>query len=317
MSTKVSIITLNYNQYEYTVECIKSLLLSDYNNFSIYLIDNGSTNENYNRLLESLPKNNKLHIERLEQNIGYVGGINYGLKATEQQSDYFLIMNNDTIIDPSAIKALVETAEKHQNNALVSGKVYNYDNKNNLQYIGNGKSKKEISLLEFPAYVKNRDEPDIGQYDKEMEMGMLDDIFWIIPKKIIQSIGYYSTFFFLYGEQNDYALRAVKQGFKLIYTPKAKLWHKGKITTANGNRNSPKVEYWSAVAVMKLAVLHFEKNDAKKIIRKWVFVRILKNIKLLLTGKSNFMLIKAIFYAVNDFRFWNKIRYNDNGYNPF
>ena len=44
---KVAVITLNYNQIEYTVDCVKSLLKSDYPNFEIILVDNGSSEENF------------------------------------------------------------------------------------------------------------------------------------------------------------------------------------------------------------------------------------------------------------------------------
>ena len=40
-------------------------------------------------------------------------------------------------MESKAISALVDCAEKHNRNAIVSGKVYNYDDTNTLQYIGN------------------------------------------------------------------------------------------------------------------------------------------------------------------------------------
>jgi GT2 family glycosyltransferase len=313
---KVVVITLNYNQNQYTIDCIKSLLNSDYQNFTVCLIENGSTNENFKTLKEELPKDNRLYVERLENNIGYVGGVNHGIKQSiNLDAEYIVIMNNDIIIDAKAITALVSTAQNHDNMAIVSGKVYNYDEKDTLQYIGNGKSKKE--LLDYPAYVKNRREKDVGQYDEEMEMGMLDDIFWVIPKKIIKKVGFYSDYFFLYGEQTDYALRAVRNGFKLIYTPNAKLWHKGSITTANGDTSSPKIEYWGSMAVMKLSILHFNGRDSNKIYLNWVIKRFVKNFVLVFKGKARLNIIKAHILAVIHFNFWKKIKYKDNGYNPF
>jgi len=314
---KVSIITLNFNQNQFTVECVRSLLKSDYINYEIYLIDNGSTIENYIELKAKIPEDTRLQLIRIEENIGYVGGVNYGLKLAKETENigYFLIMNNDTLIDVHAISALVESAIRHNNKAIISGKVYNYYEKDTLQTIGNAKSIK--GPLDFPAYVKNRREKDIGQYDQEMEMGMLDDIFWLIPKLVFDKVGYYSDYFFLYGEQNDYALRAVKANVKLIYTPKAKLWHKGKITTADGNAYSPRIEYWGSFAVMKISVLHFQGKQSKKIYRDWILKRLLRNINLFLHGKANLAIIWAHLLAVIHFNFWRKIRYKDNGYNPF
>jgi len=283
------------------------------------LIDNGSTPENYKELCAKAPDDDRLKIIRLEENRGYVGGVNYGLEQAELHNpDYYLVMNNDTLMDGAAISGLVTCAEKHEQHAIVSGKVYNYDGTDTLQFIGNAHQEKG-GILDFKAVVKNRREEDTGQYDQEMEMAMLDDIFWLIPKKIFDTVGLYSTYFFLYGEQTDYALRAVTAGFKLVYTPNAKLWHKGGITTDGGKKwlQSPKVEYWGMMAVLKLSVLHFSPKQARSFYYRFVLKTFIKKVLLLFRGKIKFDILRSNYLAVKDFKFWNKIRYRDNGYNPY
>ena len=144
MKTEVLIITLNYNQNDYTIKCVESILQSDYENHSILLIDNGSTNENYTELKNKLPVNEKVYLHRIKQNRGYVGGINYGLEeGAKLKPDYFLIMNNDTIIDKVAISELVRTCMDYNNQAIVTGKVYHYDEPQKIQHVGYSlKSKK-------------------------------------------------------------------------------------------------------------------------------------------------------------------------------
>ena len=146
---------------------------------------------------------------------------------------------------------------------------------------------------------------------------MTDDIMWMISKNVFQEIGLYSDYFFLYGEQNDYALRAIKKGFKIIYTPKAKLWHKGWITTTDGNKKSPRIYYWTTFATFKLAVLHFPQNKAKKFCRNWILRNYIKHFILSIIGKSSFKILKAIYLANKNFKHWDKVRYTDNGYNPY
>ncbi|PQJ21101.1 glycosyltransferase [Tenacibaculum sp. SG-28] len=82
---KVAIITLNYNQIDYTVDCVKSILNSDYSNFEIVLVDNGSSEENFKELQERLPDDYRLSIPRLEINKGYVGGLIMDLKKQMKQ----------------------------------------------------------------------------------------------------------------------------------------------------------------------------------------------------------------------------------------
>jgi len=309
-------ISLNYNQNEYTLDCIHSVLKSTYDNFEILLIDNGSTNENFAELESNIPNDNRLILERVVDNLGYVGGVNHGLQmAKDRGADYFLILNNDTLLDAGAMNGLIEAAIKHNDNAIVSGKVYNYDEKDTYQYIGNDFG--SGGILDYKTIVKNKREKDIGQYEEEKEMAMLDDIFWMIPAKIFDKIGYYSDNFFLYGEQTDYAIRAKKEGFKLIYTPNAKLWHKGGITTADGDKTSPKILYWITCATLKLSVLHYSESEAKSFYKSWVTRRHLKFIGSLFLGKTTLKHYKAFRCAVRHFKYWNEIRFKDNGYNPF
>jgi GT2 family glycosyltransferase len=314
---KIVVVTLNYNQFEYTKECINSLLNSDYNNFEIILIDNGSSVDNYEIFKkEFFTKSKNLKIIREEVNLGYVGGINIGLKESKKyDADYIMIMNNDTIIDSKAISNLLKVAEKYERKAIVSGKVYNYDEKETLQYIGQRKDPE--GMLNQISIVKNRRELDVGQYEKELELGMLDDIYWLMPAKLYDEIGGYSDYFFLYGEQNDYALHAIKKGYKLIYTPSAKLWHKGGATTCNTDKKSAKIQYWTTMGTLKLSVLHFSSLKAKKFYWNWIIRQSIKNIIYFIIGRNKFTNLKAHFIAIKHFNCWNEIRYKDNGYNPF
>lgn len=237
---EVQIITLNYNQNDFTLKCINSVLNSDYLLFKILLIDNGSTSENFQKLVDNLPTDNRLIVYRIDNNIGYVNGVNFGLeKGIQLDYDYFVIMNNDTIIDRKSISELVKTANKYQQKVIVTGKVYHYDEPNKLQDIGYTYKNKNKLLFNRIGL----DEIDNGQYDEEKERDMLDDVFWLLPAKLYKEIGGYSPYFWFNAEQADFALRAKKVGYKLIYTPNAKLWHKGSVSIGGRERN-PRLAYW-------------------------------------------------------------------------
>ena len=131
-----------------------------------------------------------------------------------------------------------------------------------------------------------KDEEDIGQCDKEEERDMLDDIFWLVPNKIYKEVGNYSDNFFLYGEQADYALQAVKKGYKLIYTPKAKIWHKGSATTGGGNEYSPPVNFWRK----KSGVIYLYRNTK----RHFFYLNFFKTLfKLIVKNILNFLNIRS------------------------
>lgn len=316
ISKKVIVITINYNQAQMTIECVNSVLESIYDNFQIFLIDNGSEENDYFKLVKAYNQESKVDILRLENNCGYVGGVNHGLKnASELNPDYFLIMNNDTIIDKSAITALVDIGGEYNQNAIISGKVYHFNKPNKLQYIGGSLQDRRYLKM----YNPGQHEIDRGQYDSIEERDMLDDIMWLLPRKIFNSIGYYSTYFFLYGEQADYARRAIKNGYKLIYTPKAKIWHKGSITTGDGDKSKPAIHFWRN----KGAVVYLYRNTKKRYF--YVFLSqtlskyVIKNTFIFLKkggyirNSKEFASLLGLLYGIK----WVLIKNEDNGFNPF
>ncbi|MBZ0183574.1 MAG: glycosyltransferase family 2 protein [Melioribacteraceae bacterium] len=317
MSAIVTIITLNYNQNDYTIKCIESILMSEFDNYYILLVDNGSTQKNYQDLQNNLPKSDKIILHRIEQNRGYVGGINYGLKkGADLNSDYFLIMNNDTIIDKYAITELVNTCTNYSNKAIVTGKVYYFDDSNRLQDIGYAfKNKSRLTIDRVGL-----NELDSGQYNEEKERDLIDDVFWLFPSDLHKKIGGYSNYFWFNAEQADFALRAKKAGYKLVYTPKAKLWHKGSVSIGGRDKN-PKLAYWHIQSTLIFRYLHLSRNQflLQYIkITSGVFSSYIKALFLHKSEKSRQLeYSKAKLFGIIYFHKWLFYKNNNTGINPF
>lgn len=301
-------ITLNFNQNEYTINCIKSLFESDYEHFRILLVDNGSTLFNFNSLLKQLHYLNdeRLIVKRVEKNMGYVGGINYGIDvSTNLLPCYYLIMNNDTIIDKYSISALVTTCMRYENRAIVTGKVYWYDKPQVLQNTG----------VIFSALNKNTkpiglNEIDHGQFNTVQERDMIDDIYWLFPISLVELIGKYCDDYWFNYEQADFAMRAKNQGFKLVFTPKAKIWHKAGLSMG-GRINNPIKTYYSTQSCL----IYYYKNfntliftyEYLKVLRK-----IVKSIIFFLFLKADIKEVYAIISGILYFHKWrNKPEKND------
>ena len=312
----VAVITINYNKSNFTKDCVNSILSAVYSNFRIVLVDNGSEVSDYEKLLSL--KDERIIITRLEENIVYVGGVNHGLKEAEKLNpSYFLIMNNDTILDSFAIQELVDTARRYQDNCIVSGKTYNMDEPDTLQYIGNWC--RNFNKLEFPSYIFLSREKDVGQYDTEMIMEMLDDIFWLVPSEVFKKIGYYSEYFYIYGEQNDYALRAKKNDVLLVYTPKAKIWHYCHLTTSEGSNGFQKIYYWQGYGFLLLAYLHLTKKSFLKLYISRILKYLFKSgISLLFLNYSKFrQKYQPYLLAHTFFTIWLFNKKPNNGFNPY
>lgn len=247
----VSVVLLNWNTPEMTIECINSVLKSDYSNFKVNVVDNGSKDNSY-----SIIKNmfqNKLKVFSIEENIGYAMGMNYALKkAAKQHPDYFLIINNDTVIAKDAISHLVEVAKRFNNECVVTGKVYHFYDQNRLQTVGDNFDREKINSQKI-----GYNEIDIGQYETEEVREMVDDIFLLLPIKAYLSSNGYSSYFYMNYEQTDLILRLIDFGYHAVYSPKAKLWHKGSFST--GGIGNPYMMFWEGKS--KIIIHRLYQND--------------------------------------------------------
>lgn len=313
---KVSVTILNWNTPDMTRDAVLSLLESDYALFDINVFDNGSTKENYDVLCKLLkPLNEKVKIYRIEKNCGYVGGMNFGLETCVKDNPYyFLIINNDTVIGKSSISKLVEFSSSKNDECVVTGKVFHYDRPEILQTAG---YVFDIKALE--GYRRGFDEKDNGQYDKEEEMDMIDDIFMLYPLSLYKEIGGYNKYFFMNYEQTDLIIRIKKAGYKVYYSPDAKLWHKGSFST--GGLGNPYMMYWEGKS--HLIINYLYKN--KLIFIQYLLTRAINLhyrlfkgfVSSFLTGSENLKSRKALARGFWAGFFWLFNKKNETGFNPY
>ena len=132
---KVSIIILNWNGLEDTIECLESLKKITHPNYEVIVVDNGSEGNDAQMLQERF--GDYIHIIRNDKNYGFAGGANIGMRYVLNNSaaDYVLLLNNDTVVDPEFLTELVKVAEADPAIGITGGKIYYYDNPGQLQFV--------------------------------------------------------------------------------------------------------------------------------------------------------------------------------------
>ncbi|MCK5491011.1 MAG: glycosyltransferase family 2 protein [Candidatus Pacebacteria bacterium] len=228
MQKKVHIILLNWNNEEDTIECIESLKKINYNNYKIIVVDNGSEKES---ILKIEKQYFDLCIIKNENNLGFAGGNNIGIKyAINNNADYVLLINNDTIVDENFLTELVEVGETDEKNGLLGSKIYFHSEKN-LIWSAGGK----VNWLKNKGTHIGLDEIDDGQYDEIKEVDYLTGCCLLIKREVIEKIGVLEEDYFLYYEDTDFSLRAQNVGYKCIYVPASKIYHKISRSTKPGS----------------------------------------------------------------------------------
>src|SRR5262245_10260418 len=102
----VAVVVLNYNGLEDTLNCLSSIANVTYPRMSVILVDNGSSVDPAEVVGRRFPE---VHVICTRANHGYAGGNNRGIeRALAIGADYILVLNNDTVVAPGIIGALLE-----------------------------------------------------------------------------------------------------------------------------------------------------------------------------------------------------------------
>ena len=276
---KIIILILSYNGKHLLKEAIESYLANDYPNFEIVVIDNGSV-DGSKEYVEENWKEVKVH--RTEKNLKYSGGLNFGMEYAfgKQKVDYVLITNNDVKADSKVVSACYDVAKTDEKIAFVTGKVFYYDHPEILQTVG-----KKYDPFWWNGGHLGRNQKDEGQFDEIKELSWCDDIFWMVNRKVYEELGGYDTEFAFQGEDFDWQARAKNAGYKIMFTPYAKIWHKDSMTIG---KSSPFKAYFDARNPLIVQMKYRKKEEYLPVIearRK----QYLKSIpKLIMRGRVKF-----------------------------
>jgi len=276
MLHKVIVLILSYNGRHLLEESIPSFVENDYSHTEIVIIDNGSTDGTKEWVENKFPS---VFVLRTPVNLKYSGGLNFGMDYAfrELKADYALITNNDVKADSLLISELVKLAITDPAIGFTIGKVYFYNAPNVFQTVG----KKFDTILWNGGHIGNGEE-DNGQYDTIEERAWCDDIYWLVKREVWEKTGGYDTEFAFQGEDFDWQVRAKKLGYKIMYTPYAKLWHKESMTIG---RISSFKAYYDARNPLIVHMKHRLKKEYIPIIRMR-FIGNLKSLpRLILKGK--------------------------------
>lgn len=232
---KVWAILVNWNKPVDTIDAVNSLLLAQGTfELEVLIVDNASTDNSLIRFEDEFKTNKKISILKNKENLGFTGGNNLGIKeAIKNKADFLLIINNDTYIDKNLVVELLATFETYPEAGIASPKIYfapgfEYHKKYSKAEIGKVIWYAGGEMDWDNVYGKNRgvDEVDRGQYDKETELDFATGACMMVAFKLIKKIGMFNNSYFAYMEDVEFSQRAKMAGYKIIYNPKAVLWHK-------------------------------------------------------------------------------------------
>jgi GT2 family glycosyltransferase len=243
----VFVIIVNWNRREETLACLTSFCRVSYPNFRILVVDNASTDGSVQAVQSRYPQ---AAVLQLPQNLRYAGGNNAGLREFLQSADdYVLLLNNDTTVEPDFLDHLVSAAQSGEDIGLISPKILYHDKPDVIWFAGG-------ILKPVWGYVRHYGlrRRDDGTFDLRKEVTFLTGCCLFIKRKVVEKIGFLDEGFYLYSEDADYCLRARKAGFKLLYEPRARIYHK--VSSSTGGAYNLKKWVLRYRSLLRLTLKH-------------------------------------------------------------
>jgi len=209
MNKELTIIIVLYNSTNVIFECLKSLT-----NFNIIIVDNGKNDDLLNKL------NNYINIKKIigsKKNLGFGNGVNLAFNHVE--TEHFLVLNPDIILDEISINELIKIS-KENFNCAISAPYISTDNDGYSMFPENGKSIERNSLQLKCSEMLNNKKPS-GNFCAQVTKGCV----LLINSKHFRDVGMFTKEYFLFWEEIDLCRKFFKKKLSVIISPKALAFH--------------------------------------------------------------------------------------------
>lgn len=223
----VSIVFPILNGASYTLHYLKSIQSLNYplDKLEVIIFDNGSSDNSEKIIKKNYPNigkaSLKVSIIRSKKNLGFAKAVNLALQRA--RGEYFFITNNDVLLGKNSISDLVSYLWQNPEVGIVGPKIYNLN--------------RPKEILGRPLFYHFA----IGAFTQGKATEESKEVDWVqgcglcIAKSLWQTLHGFDEGFFFIGEELDLCLRAKHLGFKVVYFPKATIWHAGGATINNPN----------------------------------------------------------------------------------
>lgn len=204
MHKNVFVIIVSYNSEQWLQKNLQSLKNSIYPVKTI-VVDNNSSDGSI-AIIKLFPE---VQLILSGKNLGFGAANNIAIKeALSQSADYVFLLNQDTWVFPETIGNLVKVAEANRDYGIVSP----------MHFSGDG-----ITLdKNFETYWRKKNQVLGTKID---EVPFVNAAAWLIPKAVIEKVGFFEPMFSHYGEDRNYVTRVLFHDFKIGIVNDAKICH--------------------------------------------------------------------------------------------
>ena len=301
------IILVNYNGFEDTKDCIRSIKQTNGELPYIVLVDNASNNATELELLKQ--EYLLLKIIYNGENIGFGKANNVGIEwaLKNSNSNHIFLLNNDTVLEPDTIDNLNVAVNENINYAFSTPKIVFMESPNEIWYSG-GEIDWKFGRGIVPGLGRDANSVNVNISKK---VGFASGCAMFFKTSVLKDLGGFDPRYFMYHEDVELCLRVIGNGYSIIYEPKALVYHKvqgslrkkGEKYISGWSPNNPNLSFYVYHGVRNILLNMHDHAKGFNLILFALFFPVLllkKAFSFLLNGRYD--AIKAICKAYNSYK---------------
>ena len=218
----VAAVVLSWNGVALTRDALRTLLacrIPDGWRLHPIVVDNASSDGSPRMVRDEFPA---VELIALAENRRFAGGNNAGIRrALELPADAVMLLNNDVVVDPGLVEKLIAALIEDPTAAAAAPLIYHAPPSDRIWYAG-GRLHPWLAHSSHRA-IRARDR---GQYRSIEGTGYLTGCCLMAKGDAFRNVGLLDERYFIYAEDADWCLRARAAGYRLLFVPTARLWHR-------------------------------------------------------------------------------------------
>ena len=216
---KVGVVISNYNGWQDTLVCLDSLRAQTMQDFEVILLDDCSPNDSQQHLRQAVQDWPQAVFLPQTSNLGFAAVNNLGIRrALADGAEYVLLLNNDTRCAPDLLERLLQNTPA---GAVSCPTMLFMDPPDELWFAGGTLDRRTLAVEHLGGHKK-----DGPAYSTAKQVSFITFCCVLLPRAVIEKVGFLDESLFMYCEDVDYCLRLTDAGVPLWYEPAAVLWHR-------------------------------------------------------------------------------------------
>jgi GT2 family glycosyltransferase len=200
----VTVLVVTWNRQQDVLETIRSIYAQAYQNLEVIVVDNGSTDGTQAALRRAYPG---VIVIALERNVGISAGRNAGIKAA--RGDIIFCLDSDASPAPDALSNLVQRLQADPQIGVINSKIVNTSTK---------------ELDRGPGWVYSQKQ--WASQNSEFWSWSFSEGGAAIRREVLDRVGPFWELLFFGCEGQELSLRVWDAGYKVLYYPKAIVYHR-------------------------------------------------------------------------------------------